>query len=243
MTPLDRYLGEHFVDLDRLAMVSALSSQQLRGLLDDRLIPAASYVVGADSVTSYVFGSLPAATAAAGEYFHPATPAWISRAVAVIAQVGYSRAHAELQARFTANMEHALAGFNASLWPLRDAFANDGAVLDGLQARISSMWDHFLRGTFGLCVANPINELEIARKEVLQEKITALSAGGTKQDFSATETLALLEVIDAYAMAAMPFSPIEYPLSSRKRLVDDLRARLAGRRVDKTALPAACGWS
>lgn len=34
------------------------------------------------------------------------------------------------------------------------------------------------------------------------------------------------ELIDAYAAAAMPFSPIEYPRSSRKRLVENLRANL-----------------
>ena len=33
--------------------------------------------------------------------------------------------------------------------------------------------------------------------------------------------------IDAYADAAMPFTPREYPVTSRKRLVEDLKALLA----------------
>ena len=36
----------------------------------------------------------------------------------------------------------------------------------------------------------------------------------------------LLALIEAYARASMPFSPAEYPYSSRKRLVDDLRLGL-----------------
>ncbi len=32
------------------------------------------------------------------------------------------------------------------------------------------------------------------------------------------------ELIDAFDAAAMPFSPLGYAVSSRKRLVDDLRA-------------------
>jgi len=33
-------------------------------------------------------------------------------------------------------------------------------------------------------------------------------------------------LIDQYAQASMPFSPLEYARSSRKRLVDDLREKL-----------------
>jgi hypothetical protein len=58
----------------------------------------------------------------------------------------------------------------------------------------------------------------------------------------------LLDVIAAYEVAAMPFSPIEYAQSSRKRLVDDLRARLEGRSIADRGtaarpLPDACGWA
>jgi hypothetical protein len=64
---------------------------------------------------------------------------------------------------------------------------------------------------------------------VLQEKLAALSesAIGSRTD---EEMRALLQLIDAYASAAMPFSPIEYPLSSRKRLVEELSARIAAAR-------------
>lgn len=247
MTPLDRYLSEYFLDFDQLAAASGLSQRQLRQLLAERLIPAASYVVASDTVTSYVFGTLPAPGATPGEYFHPAVLVWIARAEQVIAQVGRAPAHAALQARFVTNMRRALADMNTAIWPLRDAFADDGSMLDGLHARIESLWEHFLHGTFGLCVANPVSEADIAHKEVLQEKLTALSADGAKREYAETETRALLELIAAYEAAAMPFSPIEYPLSSRKRLADDLKARLEGSANSSTEaaspLPAACGWS
>jgi hypothetical protein len=68
--------------------------------------------------------------------------------------------------------------------------------------------------------------MAIARKEVLQEKLTALSANGSRFAYSADEALAMLDLIDAYADSAMPFSPIEYAVSSRKRLVEDLATRI-----------------
>ena len=40
------------------------------------------------------------------------------------------------------------------------------------------------------------------------------------------------ELIDDYAASAMFFSPVEYALSSRKRLVEDLRANIRVSDVD-----------
>ena len=124
-------------------------------------------------------------------------------------------------------MQVALADLNATVWRLPDSFNESGLVIvAGLQARLESLWDHFLQGTFGLCVADPVSEAAIARKEVLQEKLIALSENGKKAAFSAAEAQPLLDLIDDYANSSMPFSPIEYPISSRKRLVEDLALRI-----------------
>jgi hypothetical protein len=107
---------------------------------------------------------------------------------------------------------------------MSDAFDDDGNALEtGLRARLDSAWEHFLHGTFGLCVADPGSVASIARKEVLQERLSAISNNGSRRSFDANEIPSLRALIDAYAAASMPFSPIEYPHSSRKRLVDDLR--------------------
>jgi hypothetical protein len=66
----------------------------------------------------------------------------------------------------------------------------------------------------------------IAYKEILQEKLVALSENGKKLVYPVQQARAMQELIDAYAAAAMPFSPVAYPVSSRKRLVEDLRANM-----------------
>ena len=48
------------------------------------------------------------------------------------------------------------------------------------------------------------------------------SEGRNRLDYVA----AMGVLIDQYAQASMPFSPLEYARSSRKRLVDDLREKL-----------------
>ena len=239
MTDLDAYLARHFLDIERFAATCGISTDDLRELVRDRLIPGPSYVVSESALSSYVFGRMPAPGAIDGEYFHPAHATWGKRARDVVRDVGRSRAHDVLKQRFAANFEHALAELNASTWRLRDSFADDGALIaEGMHERVESAWDHFLHGTFGLCVANPVSEAAIARKEVLQEKLAALSETAIA-DQTNEERRDLLMLIDAYAAAAMPFSPIEYHLSSRKRLVEDLSARVAALEGARLADPAS----
>ena len=63
----------------------------------------------------------------------------------------------------------------------------------------------------------------------------ALRENGAIAAFTPALAARLRALIDDYGAAAMPFSPVEFARSSRKRLVDDLRARLnAARPVLRT---------
>lgn len=228
MNDLDCYLSQYFLNSEQLATACGLSSDGLSRLVEDELIPAPSYVVSESSViSSFVFGRMEAKGSTDGRYFHPSTSVWVNKAISAISEFGQAGARIELKRQFAGNLKAALAEFDKSIWRLRDAFTDDGAVMEeGLQARIDSIWEHFLKGTFGLCVAKPDSERAIAHKEILQEKLTELSENGKRESFSEIEAPELLALIDDFAEAAMPFSPVEYPKSSRKRLVENLRARI-----------------
>jgi hypothetical protein len=229
MTALNNYLEKHFLDEVQLASASAIHIDELNALIHDRLIPAPSYVVtSTGNVCSFVFGERAAPGSTPGRYFPPSQLVWIERARRAIAGGGATEdIEASLKARFTVTFATALATLNLSTWRLRDSFGDDGVTLDdGLRVRTDAAWEYFLNGTFALCVANPISEAHIAYKEVLQEKLTQISDNGSKTVFSPQLAQATHELIDAYAAASMPFSPIEYAASSRKRLVEDLRSNL-----------------
>ncbi|MES2127914.1 MAG: DUF6058 family natural product biosynthesis protein [Pseudomonadota bacterium] len=221
MSTLDLYLASHFLNAEQTAAASAISVAELDALIDARCVPAPSYVVSASgTVSSFVFGEMAAPGSAPGRYFHRAQAVWIARARQLESEV-------RLRERFTQQFGAALATLNLSTWRLRDAFDASGApIADGLRTRTDNAWKFFLNGTFGLCVANPIAEAQIAYKEVLQEKLTQLSDNGAKHAYDAAQVPLMAALIDAYAAAAMPFSPIDYARSSRKRLVEDLRIYL-----------------
>ena len=225
---LDEYLSEHFITLEELAGRCDMSPSTLSRLIREQLVMAPSYVIsGTAVIESYVFGPMACEGSRDGVYFHPSTVVWVSRATSVVREVGEAAAYERLKALFEERCSLALADLNKTVWRLPDCFAEEGTVIaKGLQNRLQSVWDHHLRGTVGLCVANPDSEAAIARKEILQEKLSSLSENGTRQVFSRLEAKQLLGVIDAYAACVMRFSPVEYPVSSRRRLVDDLRPRV-----------------
>ena len=228
MTELNNYLKKHFLNEAQLVSASAMRIDEIDTLIHNRLVPAPSYVVtNAGNVCSFVFGEMTASGSTPGRYFRPSQLFWIGRARHAIAGGAAENTEASLKAQFTVKFATALATLNLSTWRLRDSFGDDGVPIDdGLRVRTDAAWEYFLNGTYALCVANPISEAHIAYKEVLQEKLTQISDNGSKTIYSPHQAQAIQELIDAYAGTAMPFSPIEYASSSRKRLVEDLRANI-----------------
>lgn len=234
MTELDTYLAQHYLDETQLAAAAALDMDEIDALIRAGLLPAPAYVVDdGGQLHSFVFGAMAAPGSTPGRFFPPAQLAWIAIARHALAE-GAETAQARLKAQFTSRYAAALATLNLTTWRLRDSFDDMGApIADGLLARTDSAWTYFLNGTFSLCVANPMSEAHIAWKEVLQEKLAQQSGNGSKTLLPQRQAQEMHALIDAYAAAAMPFSPVEYALSSRKRLVGDLRANL---RVAETDL-------
>jgi hypothetical protein len=228
MVTLDTYLSLHFITQAELAARCGLSCDELSRLIEQRLVMAPSYTVSrSHTLTSHVFGSLRCDGARDGSYFHPASVPWVNRALAAVDDVGEIAALDTLHRSFAHNFSAALTDLNSTLWRLPDSFGEGGEVVAvGMSKRIASAWQHHLHGTFGLCVAKPESEAAIARKEIVQEKLSALSDNGAKKSFTRSEAAPLLDLIDEYAQLSMPFSPVEYSLSSRRRLVSDLRPRV-----------------
>jgi hypothetical protein len=183
--------------------------------------PSPSYIVHDGKLTSTVFGEFDVSGLQTGEYFRRAAAPWVKRAT----QFGCDKQAAadffdELRSEFASQLSLA----NKSILHLADAFDEVGVPkLDGLTDRLDAMVHAYSAGIFSICIANLESSEGIIRKEILQEKL--------QQQFDCTEgidapdRLQLRQDISAYSEACMPFAPVEYPISSRKRLVEDLSKR------------------
>ena len=229
MNDLETYLKNNYQTADELATACNISVDELSGLVKEKLVPEPSYTVNAqDTLISQAFGELPAQGARAAQYFHPGNAAWITVALDAKKTCGAQQAHRNLKDRFKRNFISALQELDKTLFRLSDSFTDTGhPIASGLDSRAEEAWAQFIKGVFSLCVADPSSEMSIARKEILQEALTNLSDSSIGADSSPEAKSHALDLIGQYAQAAMPFSPPEYPRSSRKRLVEDLRAKIS----------------
>jgi uncharacterized protein YdbL (DUF1318 family) len=228
MGDLNAYLERHYLTAEQLAANCSISTSELASLVAEKLVPHASYTVDrGDTLVSQAFGKLLVRNAAPGQYYHPGNAHWIKLALEETSRSGPQGAHRELKKRFKGQYAAALRELNDSTFRLPDSFTDDGEEISAsVDLRTEAAWNYFVDGVFSLCVADPSTEESIALKEILQEALVDLTDDGSRADYSAEEKRRILSLIDRYALAAMPFSPVEYPLSSRKRLVEDLRRKL-----------------
>jgi hypothetical protein len=233
MNSTQDYLDQHYLDQTQFAEHCGLRLQDIEALVAAELIPAPSYLVSdAQGCKSVVFGELldPDSNAELriATYFHPAASAWTKHAFSTLQNHGADETKEILRKLFAEEFAQALAIENRNTYRLRDCFDETGAAIAaGIEQRVNSNWQHFLNGVFSLCVAKPDSITNIVHKEILQEKLSAISGNGKRVDYQGEDLAALKKLIDEYANSAMPFSPLEYPRSSRKRLVEDLRQTLS----------------
>lgn len=206
---LSSYLGRHFVDKAAFAVRAGISVERLEALLLLEAIPCATYVCDGVSISSSVFGKTPINEPLHGEYFRPENTRWV--VIAHAAPAGYERQ--TVLSKLTEELKASLVHY--------------GLSEADIESRITDYLPYFYDGTFGLCVADPSTGAGIVKKEMLQEKLIEMTDNGKDVSSHNGSEDELLELIGLYADSAMPFSPAEYERSSRKRLVDDLRSRLA----------------
>lgn len=219
------YLDERFVGREAFCSHAGISPRRLDAILRAGAAPGPSYIGTGHSLWSAAFGLLPCDEPILGEYFRPECARWASLAAA--APEGMER---------TSSIS-VLAG------ELRDTLSmhiqDPAAVEDTVRGCLKAFAD----GTLGVCVADPSTGHGIAKKVLLQGKLSSLASDGELHLPSGLAEQDVLRLVDEYSAASMPFSPLEYPLSSRKRLVDDLRAAVAERkcpapREGRTSVPA-----
>lgn len=226
------YLDQYYLHHTRFAECCGLRVADIERLIEAQLIPAPSYLVSdTGQGKSVVFGEFGEPNLGSvfkpGTYFHPALVVWTKYAFDTLSKHGDDQAKRIVKARFSEEFTAALVFENQVTYRLPDCFDDTGiAISVGIEQRINTNWQHFVNGVFSLCVAKPDSIANIVHKEVLQEKLTTLSGDGKRTDYKGENLHVLYRLIDDYADSAMPFSPTEFPKSSRKRLVDDVRKTL-----------------
>lgn len=225
MDSLQTYLSQHFFTITQLAHVLAISEAQCEQAMAAGLFPAPSYVVADGYLHSVVFGKFAVPNLAPNAYVHRDMLAWMKHALDLRLKHEMSVVKRLLEQEFKHDFGQALLQLHQHSWPMPDAFRADGNVnLAGLELRCHRAWEYFCNGTFGVCVAHPTSAKAIAEKEVLQEKLMCIVDHNDATTLLPEVKQSTLKMIRQYEAICMPFTRLEYPRSSRKKLADFVHA-------------------
>lgn len=222
------YLVEHFVPLSALVESAGVSESEIQALQAAGCIPGPSYrVTSPDRVGSFVFGeTVIPGMGPSGEYYARSVSTWVKAAVKGRQLHALDALGPKFADEFKSELKAVLRARRAWQSGLDFLFAAPGVEhTEAMQKFLDETWRHFLAGTYGVCVRDANTVSVIAEKEILQHQLTLLTQNGAKFTYTRAEWTVVNEVMLAYEAVTMPFAPHEYPRSSRKRLVEDLRAR------------------
>jgi hypothetical protein len=177
----------------------ALDGALLAGLQQRGMAPAPAYRLRIAVECESFFGAH--SETCETHYYASGTPAWLAD---VAGLPDAAAAHALFAQRY------------------RDRVAQLGAA-PRTDAYLREEWQHFLDGTYGLCSRDGLPET-IADKEVAAANVKDIVDKGREQVLTAAELLYLRHWVNLLDRASAAFAPHEVARSSRRRLVDDVRA-------------------
>ncbi|WDE03476.1 hypothetical protein SG34_019035 [Thalassomonas viridans] len=223
------YLNEHFYTRSQLLARANIGGADFDSLLAQGLIPSASYRVKLSLRLDSFFGdkSLQEGT----EYYAKGYLGWLKDILALQAQgnekqSGATGVKAEVKAA-------AFSGFclryQAQLAKLAAAgFASEHMQdTDKLNELLALQWQHFLKGTYGLCTRSGLPE-DIAAKELAIEIIKILVGEGLErapERLAMEEKAQLARAVDLLDSVASEFAPHERKLSSRELYINRVRLK------------------
>ena len=206
--PICRYLKQYFVDKAALATLAGLSIDVIDRLVSGGAVPRPAYVCDGWTMHTAAFGRTEIEERICGEFFRRGDVRWLRIAVSA----RHENPRDAVQRQVTEE--------------LCSALRLSGVSAADVSSKLHTYLPHFWDGTFSLSVAEPETGVGIVAKRRLQEQLIRLSQDGRDPAPSGIARSLLLELIESYRSVTMPFSPAEYELSSRKRLVDDYRKRV-----------------
>jgi hypothetical protein len=200
------YLNKHFFTRAQLLERAGIGAEQLEQWQRGRMMPLPSYRLRLDASCISFFGEHREPMVA--DYYPKGSLAWIGGLRALRDENAASRLFARRYRERLAQL--AAAGIAPNVNEL------------GSDAHIDSEWNHFLAGTYGVCTVSGLPE-DIAAKEAAVVLIRAILTD--ERVLTASERERLRGAVDLLDSVSAPFAPHEVARSSRRRYVDDVRAK------------------
>ncbi len=222
------YMNEFFIEENRLALTFKISRSQLLRYIETGAIPNYSYhIINCNLVETTVFGKLKIDQGIPGKYYSKSVQHWFTKALKVIELYPTDQIGEQLQNEFQLEYSQHIKQLLQFKQLFPELFDDKGIFIESLlKKKAAQTCSEHLSGAYGVCVVNPNSVSAIIEKQIAVRRLTSVTENGNKQKFSDQQQTEFLRAAERFDQVAMPFSPADYPHSSRRRLLDDIRARL-----------------
>ena len=223
-----QYMDKYFVEEKKLADTLKISTSQLLKYTELGVIPSYSYhIISEDWVETVVFGKLQIEQGIPGKYYSKSVQHWFNNAQKVVEHCPSDQIREQLQNQFQLEYSQQIKQLPKLTQLLPDLFDDHGILLEALlKNKAEQTWNDHLSGSYGLCVVKPSSVSAIIEKQIAVRRLANATENDNKQKFNSAQQAEFLMAAEKFDQVAMPFSPADYPLSSRKRLLDDIKTRL-----------------
>lgn len=225
------YIIDHFMSLTALSLETGVETAEIESFIADGLLPDASYRV---SLTGEVHSFLGEAKddGIAMRFFSKSHVGRIRHLKSELRTTSIEDLKKSLRGKFDqayrARLDPAILTCEGFTVFKDQAGASDEGRL---QAYLDEEWQHYLKGTYGLCTKTAAFD-EIAIKEVSSRIIAHYLehyGAGLNDQLSAKDRQYLLSVVDDFDKVCSKFAPFERAHCSRTRYIHTVREALNGK--------------
>jgi hypothetical protein len=199
------YLRAHYLSKDALLSAANTTEQQLRAYQQQGVMPLCSYKLSLSVQCDSFFGFHSEEKEV--EYYARGYVSWLAT---ISTLQGREPVYSTFARRYKQGLGQLKEQGHGSNSPKLNA---------ELDQHIAQEWQHFLAGTYGLCTRSGLPE-DIVAKELAILEITELTAEAELLPQQLQRLSRAVNVLDA---ASAWFAPHERAMSSRHRLVDEVR--------------------
>jgi len=208
-----KYITANYIEFEEVIREAKISSDKLNELIENKLVPEASYSIKSDITISSSLNDSYNVTIER-KYFHPS----VIQHIKENAEISNPE---KIKTLFKEKLLSNLKNHANQTFAYGNVFDENGVInAEKADQALEEEWDYFCKGVYGICTLNN-NENDIIEKEIAIKRI--LDFIENKSSYETEEQKnRLKELNDEFNTATSNFAPYQRELSSRGKYLDKL---------------------
>jgi len=208
-----KYIEDNYIELEEIIKTANISSERLNELIENKLVPEASYVINSEITISSSLNDNHKIIIEK-KYFHPSV-------LKLIKENAENLNPEKFKSEFKENLLSNLKNHDYKTFAYGNVFDQNGNIdNEKIENALEEEWNYYCKGVYGICTLNN-NENAIIDKEIAIKRILSLIE---KKSNSLTneEKIELQELNVEFNKSTSSFAPYQRESSSRGKYLDKL---------------------